>query len=865
MTNIYSPPARELSLFASIGAIQRKFTVSEAPQIRETNMKQQLYTWSEFVGRLKKPSFAPVTRDEVSGLLRELKDLDGQEEQGDLPEDKKTRKGKIKAQLFRWKDSDYFVAGVLRGSRSDANVVSLSLVALDYDDIPQGEKFDMEQHLPGIASVTYSTFKSTRLAPRYRVVVPVDRDMSPDEARLVKKWVMQKIPFSVDKGTLDTSRAMFFPRIPKDGASDFEFYEAKGGALIIDEVLKEARLALQDKHDARVTGVSRQRSIFGMDKVKRDPATIPGHVGQFCRAFTVEDAIECFLSHIYVPAGHGKYTHTKSDSPAGLYVLTPEAFIGNFAYSHHTNVDPASDGRAHNAFDLVRIHLFGDKDLGSDAPVGERPSDIAMKKWMEDNETVQKRLREMKEKQLAEEFGEYAEEGGEASGKKWSEALTRDKKGNVENKTENRSAIVENDPVLQAIKYNTFSNEFEVTDGSRLKAPGTNIVNDLVLAYIVAYLEHAYGLRIAMSNVFHHILAHVVKTRPYNPVKEFIEAQPWDGKRRLDTALIDYLGADDSPYTRAVTRKWFTAAVARVYAPGCKFDHVLTLSGPEGIGKSVFFGTVGGRWYSDGLSLSDDSKTQKEKIRDAWVVEIGELAGMRKAEVESAKSLITATCDKYRPAYARTVEHFPRHSVLAATTNEEFFLRSTTGDRRWWVVSVLGNGRAADWLPRLQEAVPQLWAEALALYKKGEKLFLEDDLEREARRRQSAANIIMEDGLRGVIEAWLDVLLPSNWDDYTMDERRLYFRNLDENSTRGNKLRQYVCVAEILKELPVEGMAKYTSNFIGKILDSLEGWERASQRPRLGAYGQQRVWRRKDTGEAVPQLRFAFAENNDIL
>ena len=124
--------------------------------------------------------------------------------------------------------------------------------------------------------------------------------------------------------------------------------------------------------------------------------------------------------------------------------------------------------------------------------------------------------------------------------------------------------------------------------------------------------------------------------KPYNPIKEYFKKLTWDGKKRIDTLLVDYLGAKDSEFVRAVTRKTLCAAVARVYEPGIKFDNILVLNGPQGIGKSTIFSILGKEWYSDSLCITDmKDKTGAEKLQGYWILELGELAGMKKVEVET--------------------------------------------------------------------------------------------------------------------------------------------------------------------------------------------------------------------------------------
>ncbi|MGX7714781.1 VapE domain-containing protein [Enterococcus faecium] len=190
--------------------------------------------------------------------------------------------------------------------------------------------------------------------------------------------------------------------------------------------------------------------------------------------------------------------------------------------------------------------------------------------------------------------------------------------------------------------------------------------------------------------------------------------------------LIDYFNATDNSYTRAVTRKMMVAAVARIVYPGTKFDSVLILNGPQGIGKSTFFAKLAGDWFSDSLTLTDmKDKAGPEKLQGYWILELGELAGMRKTDVEVVKSFISRSDDKYRASYGVNVESHPRQCIIVGSTNAESgFLRDITGNRRFWPVRISGDGKRKAWQMSIYD-VEQIWAETLVLYSQGEKLYLE--------------------------------------------------------------------------------------------------------------------------------------------
>lgn len=224
----------------------------------------------------------------------------------------------------------------------------------------------------------------------------------------------------------------------------------------------------------------------------------------------------------------------------------------------------------------------------------------------------------------------------------------------------------------------------------------------------------------------------------------------------MDTLLIDYLGAEDTLYVRAVTRKTLVAAVARILKPGTKHDSILVLNGKQGIGKSTLFSRLGGKWYSDSLSISDmKDKTAPEKLQGYWILELGELAGIKKMDVETVKSFITRTDDKYRPSYGRAVESHPRQCVIVGTTNSDGgFLRDIIGNRRFWPMRVTGSGTKH---ARELTGIDQIWAEALVKYAEGEELYLKGKIAEAAFAEQRDA--MENDDREGLVAEYLETLL----------------------------------------------------------------------------------------------------------
>lgn len=335
--------------------------------------------------------------------------------------------------------------------------------------------------------------------------------------------------------------------------------------------------------------------------------------------------------------------------------------------------------------------------------------------------------------------------------REWKRELNTDKNGIILTTLFNISTILEHDENLKNIVFNELSG-YTDTKG---KIPWRKNIggwsqNDF--ACLELYLEENYGIY-APNKCREALSAHLITKCKFHPIKEYLEALKWDGKNRLDTLLIDYLDAEDNPYTRIVTRKTLTAAVARIFEPGIKFDHVLVLCGKQGIGKSTLFSMLGKQWYSDSMTIADmKDKTACEKLQGVWILELGELAGLRKIDVETVKSFISRQNDIYRPAYGQYVEHHKRNCIIVGTTNAtNGFLRDATGNRRFWPVYVRKRMEDPWKLSELQ--VDQIWAEAYQRYVQKETLYLNQTEEIEAGMKQREALDV--DPRAGLIEEYL--------------------------------------------------------------------------------------------------------------
>lgn len=745
------------------------------------------------------------------------------------------------------KDVGGFVGGALKqGKRKNGFVDGRSMLTLDLDHaVPK--VWDAVTMLFDFKCLMYSTHKHTPEAPRVRLIIPLSREVSAEEYAPVSRMVAKDIGMEmVDDTCHEAARLMYWPSTSSDGV--FLFESQDGPMLNPDDILARYK----DWHDTSEWPMSsRQSEIVKRTIAKQaDPLEKEGMVGAFCRAYSIQEAIDTFIPDIYKPSAMaGRYDYIPADSSAGVVI-----YDDKFAYSHHAT-DPAC-GQLMNAFDVVRIHKYGalDDKAKPDTAPSKMPSFKAMVDFAIKDEKVKLQLAKERELQAADDF----DDGNDVN---WQTKLELDKNGGISESLTNFVTILRYDQRLHEIAYNEHSCGISIRDAELL--PWDQLKtgwSDADLASLTAYLDRVY--HIFSPSKLKNALLTITAERSFHPIKEYLEGLPaWDGKKRLETLLIDYLGAEDSSYVRAVTRKTLVAAVARVYEPGIKFDTVLVLSGPQGIGKSMFFAKLGGIWFSDSLTISDmRDKTGAEKLQGFWIMEIGEMNGIKKVEVETVKSFASRQDDKFRVAYGTVVESHPRQCVICGTSNSQHFLRDVTGNRRFWPVQVTGECSLHPWnmdKPLLE----QIWAEALILYNAGEELILKgNDAEMAAEKQQEA---LENDEREGLVREYLDKLLPADWAKLSLSEKRMYLAG-DEFTTQnraGVAPRDKVCNLEIWAECfgrEPANIRKQDSYELNAIMAKLDGWKRydGNKSGKLSF---------KDYGSQIAYVRTSMADDDEAL
>ncbi|MGD9678410.1 MAG: VapE domain-containing protein [Vulcanibacillus sp.] len=767
----------------------------------DTNWKLEYLDWEEFLEKLRKVRRTSESMNEYDQMT--------------------------KAQRGRIKDGPSFVGGFIRnGRRKKVNLENRWLITLDADHADDSFLFLTDLVLGDCAYVIYSTHSHRIDSPKYRLIIPSERAMSPDEYVAVSRKLAEKIGMQFfDKTTFDVHRLMYFPSCSKDAVPVFE--ESKGKFIDIDAILNEYI-------DWRNPMEWPRHSDEDVDREKRsnkmeDPRDKKGIVGAFCRTYSISETIETFLKDVYELTEHEeRYTYVGSTSHGGLVVYDEDTF----AFSHHES-DPIS-GREVNAFDLVRIHKFSnlDDDANDKTNITKLPSYKAMLNLAMNDSQVKRNI-------ISDEFGE--EDDLEESDLDWMAKLEFHPKNPKQLLPNARNAelILTNGVFKNALAYDAFGNTEVIRNALPWrKRERINVEYEPWLGADDRRLQHYFGKKynFKSTDVIKNAFTEVVHQNSFHPIKEYLEDQVWDGTDRLDKLFIDYLGADDTEYVRVTTRKMFVAAVKRIYEPGCKFDQMLVLVGPQGAGKSSLLAKLGRKWFSDSLRTFDN-KEAGEHLQGSWIFEIGELAAMKKAEVEEIKTFLSKTEDKYRVAYDRQVSEFPRKCVFFGTTNNHNFLRDSTGNRRFWPITVNPAKRTKSHFEVLNNwEVGQIWAEALSLYKNGEDLNLSQEIAEDARRIQEGH--LEEDPREGLILDYLETLLPDNWDDMDLWARRTYL----EDPTGKNE-RTRVCAAEIWAECLGNDPAKFNTweaRDIYDIIRHIDGWqERIPSRTKFKLYGLQ--------------------------
>ena len=796
----------------------RQISISTAGSRTALRWPVSVLWWSELVERLHTPTRgAEKLADYLSMTKRQQDDL---------------------------KDVGGFVGGPVRGGgrRKAGTIEGRDVLTLDLDSLPAGGTQDVLRRAEalGCAYCIYSTRKHSDAAPRLRVLLPTDRTVTADEYEPLARKIAELLDPSMspfDASTFEVHRLMYWPSCCADSVYVYTYGDKPFASA--DGVLG----LYKDWHDVsewpQVPGT--QETHKRLAAKQGDPAAKNGVVGAFCRSYDIYRAMDELLPGTYTPCDiEGRYTYAGGSTTGGAVVYDN----GSFLYSHHAT-DPCG-GRLVNAFDLVRLHMFADKDDDArpDTPTNKLPSYIAMCEFAVQDPGVAALINQERYEQATAAFDKPIEDTDTNWMLKMAVSSTT---GAPAKTTDNVLLILENDPLLKGkLAFDEFANRGLVLGSlpwdSRCGRRQWTDVDDAGLRH---YVEKIYG--ITGKEKIYDAAALAAHKHVINDVRDYLAGIIWDGVRRLDTLLIDYLGAEDNAYTRAVARKSLAAAVARVMTPGVKYDYMPILSGPQGIGKSTLLRLLGLRWYSDSLTTFE-GKEASEMIQGVWINELGELNGLSRSETNAVKQFLSRTDDIYREPYGRRTGTYPRRCVFFGTTNDSEFLRDRTGNRRFWPVDVAIQEPLKNVFTQLQEEVPQIWAEAFVIWQLGEPLYLTGEAEAISKQQQEAHE--ESNAKEGIILEFLARPVPLDWDKRSIQQRRMYWQGEFNRGDCDTTERDRVCAAEIWCECfgkDITYMRQTDAREINSILGCLPGWEKDKNGRRYGKeYGLQRGYRRRE-------------------
>lgn len=802
----------------------RTITLSVGNHRRSLQWRRQTMALSQLYEKLR----VPVRGEET---LRQYMDLSKQEQ-----DDRK--------------DVGGYLAGTLTGERRKAGAVTgRDIVTLDLDSIPAGETEKVLGRIEelGCGYCVYSTRKHAPDTPRLRVLIPLDRTVSADEYEPIARRMAEYIGMQfADPTTFEAARFMYWPSCCAD--SDYLYIVRDRQMLRADDILG----TYEDwRNVASWPQTQRETAYIKRGGRQGDPSTRKGVVGAFCRVYDIYQAMEIFLPGVYQAADNqpNRYTYAGGSTTGGAVVYDQ----GKFLFSHHAT-DPCG-GRLVNAFDMVRLHKFAglDEEIPPKTPGNRLPSYAAMCELALADKNVAAETARTQAQAAVEDFAptEGSRQMGEETGQNrdWTAKLAINRQtGAIKNTIDNIWIILENDINLKnRFAINEFAGRGEVLGPLPWeKSAQRRLWDDNDNQGLYWYLEKYYNIT-GNGKIDGALSLHSAAHR-FNEVRDYLNGLRWDGTPRLDTLFIDYLGAADDPYTRAVTRKAFTAAVARAMTPGCKYDAMVILSGPQGIGKSTLLDKMSRGWFNDSIRTFE-GKEASELLQGVWLVEVSELDAFRRTDVARIKQFLSLRADRFRAAYGRHVKELPRRCVFFGTTNCKEFLQDPTGNRRFWPVDVGLYPKKKDVWRDLDREQDQIWAEATVRWRAGETLFLPKELEAPAQAQQEEHREIS--AWQGIIEDFIESKVPEDWQSWTLDKRRMFW----SGAVQGGiplKERERICALEIWCEA-LDGNQRDMKNTyateINHILDKAAGWQRARGVLRFGYCGVQRGFIRNNAAQ----------------
>ena len=738
-----------------------------------------------------------------------------------------TYKSLDKDEKQTYKDCGGYLFGNLqKDSRAKANVVSRNALLLDMDFAPLNVWEHIVSTYP-FEIVMHSTHSHCSATPRYRLIVPLDRDCTPDEYECTARTFAYYLGMELfDKTTFQRNRLMYFPSRSQDGEWVFEWQ--RGTFLSVDSVLA----IYEDWRDMTTWPYHPDEKVSeGNGQKRQHPHEASGIVGAFNREYDIHRTVSEFLSDVYVRSSISKdrYTYLKGSSANGVVV-----YDDVWSYSYHAT-DPA-EGKLLHSFELLSIHMFE----------GDAKKAIAFIATLAD----------VRKASIINDFVTLSDTSEEELSEEWFGLLEVDKAGKVVPSDRNVRLIFENDINLKGVfKYNLFSNNVYLTRATTWRKdipPEGDTIRNVDYPCLRTYLGQKYG--IVNRSLIEETMVTIAYEHKYHPIRDYLSGLVWDGVPRIDTALIDYFGVEDNVYTREVFTKTLIGAILRAFKAGVKHDTVLVLVGLEGTAKSEFFKRLGMSWYSDTFDMSR-GKEVFEQLQGKWIIEIAEFDKLSRIEVGQVKYFITKSADSYRPAFGHVVEDFPRQCLFVASTNEDTPLKSETGNRRFYPAKVT-NGMFERGLWKSKKyvyhhmdkyEVDQMWAEAFQRALAGETNTLSRDAVRIV--DSSMEDFEEQSVLAGEIDSKLTTLVPADYEDMSIEDVTKWWSHPELRSPGVERIK-YVTGVQLWVEIlgrtresynKLQSLEMLSAIRKSKVIDANDTYRAYTKR-----YGRQRCYRIKD-------------------
>lgn len=713
------------------------------------------------------------------------------------------------------KDVGGFIGGETEGNRRVNGIrITRKLLTLDIDvDEPNILEY-LKENIDFYCFI-YTTHKHSPEKNRFRIVAPLSREVNPDEYESVGRKIAYLIECKrkennqsamFDETTFQANRLMFFPSVSCDGEYicellNLDMFSDEQNIIDVDNILS-MYIDSNDIYEWYKPSLIDSERIGKNVLENKQPLKAKGMVGAFNRTYTVSQAIEKFLPNVYKREKTGRYTYLNGDSYGGGMILNNDTLF----YSHH-GTDPANM-YYRNAFDLVRIHLFGSYD-NSMTPEKQMEKGLADKnesflKMVEFCRTLpevcehsESNIELLSKVEKSEQYVNEVFETGKPSeditvvqkepDRTW--ILKLDGEKSIMAKME---LIFDNDLVIgNLLYYDTFKDNICFRRRPHWKLPQNFSVGDALqdkdMSHIRVQLEKVYGIK-GDSAIEDAVVVEADKIQK-NEVLEYFESLTWDGVERLENFMYDFFKVAKNPFTKVAFKHWLVGAVRRIYKAGAPMDLLLVIKGEQGIGKSLFFkklatrdfNNAGKHLYSDTKIDFDHAKDSYEQLEGVWIYEWKELAGMNMSEQESIKAFIDKTEDKFRRSYGRRNVEIKRRVAFGGSTNDSKPLRDRTGNRRFLVMES-GNKRQECYIKDVSkfsnEYKDQLIAEAIYYYKQGFDPLEWTDEELEWWDKTNDVNLAENDYV-GIIDNYLNMKKPKNWYSMSMEQMQDYMQNYD--------------------------------------------------------------------------------------